>query len=77
VTAGEKLIAEGLARGLAKGLVEGRVEGRVHEARVALLRVLGRRGFKLPVELEKRVMTEQDLARLERWLEAAVAAAEV
>jgi len=56
---------------------EGLARGRVEQARTALLRVLDKRGFKLPIELEERVMAEDDLDRLERWHDAAVTARQV
>jgi hypothetical protein len=67
--------AEGKAEGRAEGKTEGRAEGRAEAFRLALVRVLARRGFTLTSELQRRIDAETDLERLERWLDVAVTAA--
>ncbi len=58
---------------VAQGRDEGRAEG---EAR-ALLAVLRGRGVIVSEAARERILAEKDLARLERWLEKAAAAASV
>ena len=60
-----------------KGKAEGEAKGKAHEARAALLRVIAKRGFSLSPEMQARIDTQDDLHRLERWLEIAVTAASI
>ena len=61
-------------QGKEEGKAEGKAEGRVEEARDLLRRFLKRRGFEIAADVERRISTEVDVARLERWIEAAVGA---
>lgn len=74
-----RYLAEGMAKGMAEGKAEGKAEGeaagRLNEARSALTRVLARRGFDVTPETQRKIDTEQNLARLERWHDVAVTAA--
>ena len=75
-------VVEELSMDFSKELMEkwharGQAEGQRQYAHSSLLRVLARRGFTLPPGLEERIAVEQDLGRLERWLDAAVTAARV
>ena len=54
---------------------EGRNEGRTEEAARNLLVVLHARNIAVPDAARERILAERDLARLERWIENAVAAA--
>ncbi len=66
--------AEGEAKGKAEGEAKGKAEGEALAMRAALLRVLSRRGVVLDAQVRARVESETDLARLERWLDAAAVA---
>jgi hypothetical protein len=66
--------AEGKAEGRAEGKAEGRAEGRAEGKVEALLRVLAARNFTLTPEQRQAVLSCQDQAQLERWLDAAVSA---
>jgi hypothetical protein len=65
---------EGHAEGRSEGRSEGRAEGRADEARSLLLKVLAARALPVTPDVRARIDREPDLARLEAWLEAAVAA---
>ncbi len=65
---------EGEAKGEAKGQAKGRVEGKVEQARSALLRVLAKRSLVITDVQRDRIAAETDLARLDRWHDAAVTA---
>ncbi|MBI3181725.1 MAG: hypothetical protein HYZ28_06245 [Myxococcales bacterium] len=69
-----KLFRKVYKEGEVQGREEGREEGRVEQARQALQHVIARRNLTLSPAQQKRIASEVDLARLERWLEAAVSA---
>src|SRR6185437_7233247 len=52
-------------------------KGRAEEAARAVLTVLRARGIAVPEAARERILAENDLARLEQWLERAVLAASV
>lgn len=53
----------------------GKIEGRAEGAARAVLVTLRVRGIAVSEAARKRIMAEQDPARLERWLERAIVAA--
>jgi hypothetical protein len=63
--------AKGRTEGEAKGRTEGELAARVRDV-LAVLRV---RGIVVPEAIRKRIVTEKDPARLERWVERAAIAA--
>lgn len=65
---------QGREEGRQEGFARGQQEGRLIEARLALRRVLTRRGLKVSSALSKKIDRCTDLATLARWLEAAVVA---
>jgi hypothetical protein len=66
-----------VAEGRTEGRTEGRIEGRTEEAARALLTVLRARGITVPDAFRDRILAQQDLEQLERWLEKAVVASSV
>jgi predicted transposase YdaD len=58
-------------RGEAKGRAEGETSAHAH----AVLTVLQARGIAVPDAARERILSESDLARLERWLKKAAVAA--
>ena len=72
---------EGRVEGRAKGRVEGRDEGRARGQALglgrALLRILSTRGLRVTKAQERRILTCEDVATLERWLDGALAAESV
>jgi len=68
---------EGLTEGLTKGITEGLTKGRTEEAARALLTVLRARSLAVPEAVRQRILAQNDLERLERWLEKAAVAASV
>jgi flagellar biosynthesis/type III secretory pathway protein FliH len=70
-------LTEGRAEGLTKGITEGLTKGRTEEAARNLLAVLRARGVAVPEAVRQRILAQNDLERLERWLEKAAVAASV
>ncbi len=62
------------AKALARALPKAMAKGEVRYARAAVLRVLAARRIPATAEQRRRVGAERDLARLNRWLEAAARA---
>lgn len=65
--------AKGLAEGKAKGLAEGKAKGKAE----ALVDVLALRNLSVDDAARSRILGEQDLARLQRWLSRAMTCATV
>ncbi|HEX3482727.1 MAG TPA: Uma2 family endonuclease [Kofleriaceae bacterium] len=65
--------AKGLAEGKAKGLAEGKAKGKAE----ALVDVLALRNLPVDDAARSRILGEQDLARLQRWLSRAMTCATV
>jgi len=70
----QELIREWQAEGLAEGMARGRDTGRAEEARRLLYKVLAVRAFAVTPEERARIDGEHDVARLEKWHEAALTA---
>jgi hypothetical protein len=70
--------AEGLAEGRAKGRAEGRAKGRAEgllQARAQdVLRILRRRGIRVPADIRKTILACRDSAKLSTWIDRAVTA---
>lgn len=60
-----------------KYVAQGRTEGRTEEAARAVLTVLRARGIDIPDAERERILTQQEPARLERWLERAAVASSI
>jgi hypothetical protein len=60
--------------GRRQGRREGRDQGRAEEAARALLTALRVRGIAVPDIARERILAQEDLDRLERWLERAIVA---
>jgi hypothetical protein len=56
---------------------DARTEGRTETQVKAVLTVLRARGIAVPDAVRRRIQAEQDLARLERWLERASVASSI
>jgi hypothetical protein len=70
-------LAEGRAEGLAEGRAEGLAEGRAEAQANAVLTVLRVRGIAVSAAARKRILAEQDMKRLNRWLEKATVASSI
>jgi len=60
-----------------EGRTEGRIEGRAEAQANAVLTVLRARGIAVSDAARKRILTQKDLQRLERWLEKATLATSI
>lgn len=60
-----------------ESLSEGETKGRLEMAAQAVLTALRVRGIAVPAAARKRVLAQQDLTQLERWLEKAIVAESV
>lgn len=67
-----KWIVQGRREGLEQGREQGREEGRLEGERIALVKVLKARGFKLDAVARQRIRECTQLEQLERWLRKAV-----
>jgi hypothetical protein len=67
---------EGVKQGRDEGVKLGRDEGLKLAAR-SLITVLRARGIEVPEQLRQRILGEQDIHRMEQWLERAVTAQEL
>lgn len=65
----EKGREEGLEKGLEKGREKGREEAAVQTRQEMLYRLLSKRFGDLPKEISKRVLSTNDTAQLDAWLE--------
>jgi Uma2 family endonuclease len=72
-----KGLAEGKAMGLAEGKAMGLAEGKAKGKAEALLDVLTLRNLSVDDAARSRILGEQDLARLQRWLSRAMTCATV
>ena len=72
-----KGLAEGQAKGLAEGKAKGLAEGKAKGKAEALLDVLALRNLSVDDAARARILGEQDLARLQRWLSRAMTCATV
>jgi hypothetical protein len=67
--------AEGMRRGTAEGMRRGTAEGMRRGTAEAVVAVLAARGVPLDDGQRDRILDEQDLVRLERWITRALACA--
>lgn len=67
-------LEKGLKQGIEQGIEQGVEKGQLTGVRLALRRVLDRRGLPLSPELETRIEGCSDFETLSRWLDAAIAA---
>ena len=72
-----KGLAEGKAKGLAEGQAKGLAEGQAKGKAEALVDVLALRNLSVDDAARSRILGEQDLARLQRWLSRAMTCATV
>ncbi|WP_394848997.1 Rpn family recombination-promoting nuclease/putative transposase [Pendulispora brunnea] len=72
VTAGDQLIAQGLAKGLAEGQAKGFAEGRAEAFRWALSKFLEARGVTLSKAGRERLEACDDPQLLARWYDRAI-----
>ena len=72
-----KGLAEGKAKGLAEGKAKGLAEGKAKGKAEALVDVLALRNLSVDDAARSRILGEQDLARLQRWLSRAMTCATV
>ena len=69
--------AEGRAKGEAEGRIEGRAEGCLEGEAQALLRILHARGLSVSEAERARMVSCDDRATLDEWLERALTASRV